>query len=274
MVFNPATDIPELGGKSILALAKKNPAHIYFSGRHEDRATALIAEVKTTVPSAQLKCKHVVPRQRCRGRKTVGVLGINHLAHALFLKLLLPTLLRSPDARVVIMTSRAFKGATGIQFEKMRTTQSGVCANVLRYPQSKLSNLLYAAELARRYPAVIAAVSVHPGIVGTEMLLGAGWLMNTIISAMMLVKRQSVATPEEGAHTQLWAATVVKTELVNGVGCAFEHIVCSNPSHLHSYYRPGGPGGVLGKTTSLSCAQKLAGELWDWTEKELESYSV
>ncbi|KAJ6500200.1 oxidoreductase [Mycena vitilis] len=302
MGFNPATDIPELEGKvvfitggtaglgrqSILALAKKDPAHIYFSGRDEARATQLVAEVKSAVPSAQLtflKCNMsslasvaeaakqltsqterldilmcnagvwtVPPGLTEDGYETV--FGINHLAHALFLKLLLPTLLRSPDARVVIMTSRAFKSATGIQFEKMRTTQSGVYANVLRYPQSKLSNLLYAAELARRYPEV-TAVSVHPGIVGTEMLLGAGWLMNTIISAMMLVKRQSVATPQEGAHTQLWAATVDKTELVNG-----------------GYYRPGGPGGVLGKTTSLSSDQKLAGELWDWTEKELESYSV
>lgn len=179
--------------------------------------------------------------------------GINHIAHALFIKLLLPALLRTPDARVVIMSSQAFRSSRGIQFENMRSTQSGFPASVLRYPQSKLANLLYAAELARRYPQ-ITAVSVHPGVATTEMLLGANWLQRTLISALQMWNRQPIVTPEEGAFNQLWASTVSKTELRNG-----------------EYYVP---VGVLGQHTKLSLDKKLAGELWEWTEKEIDGYSA
>ncbi|KAJ7642769.1 oxidoreductase [Mycena polygramma] len=297
MVFNPSTDIPELGGKvvfvtggtaglgkqSILALAKKNPAHIHFSGRSEDRAATLISEVKTAVPSARLtflKCNMASLASVAEAAKQLSsqterldilmcnagvftvppgltedgyeiLFGVNHIAHALFIKSLLPTLLHTPDARVVVMTSQAFRGANGIQFENLRYTQSGFPASILRYPQSKLGNILYATELARRYPT-LTTVSVHPGTATTEMFLGAGWLARTMISAMHMWKRQPIVAPEEGALTQLWAATVNKAELVNG-----------------GYYEP---VGVLGKHNPLSSDQKLAKELWDWTEKELESY--
>ncbi|KAJ7141506.1 oxidoreductase [Mycena epipterygia] len=297
MPFNPTTDIPDLSNKvifvsggtaglgkqSILALAKRNPAHIYFSGRDADRAAALIAQVTTSVPSAHLtflKCNmsslaSVAEAAQELASKTerldimmcnAGVFsvppaltddgyetqfGINHLAHALLIKLLLPTLLRTADSRVVIMSSEAFRSASDIQFQKMRTTQSGFPASVLRYPQSKLANLLYAAELARRYPQ-LTSVSVHPGTANTDMFLNAGWLTRFVIKTLEAWKGQPIVTPEEGALTQLWAATVNRSDLVNG-----------------EYYTP---VGVRGKHTKQSVDKKLAGELWEWTEKQLESY--
>ncbi|KAJ7497599.1 oxidoreductase [Mycena latifolia] len=300
MAFNPAIHIPDLVGKvifvtggtaglgkqSIVALARKNPTHIYFSGRDADRAAALIAEVTADVPSAQLtfvKCNMSSLANVAEAAKEVvskterldimmcnaGVLappaltedgyeiqfGINHLAHALLVKLLLPTLLRTPDARVVVMTSQAFSGAPsgGIQFDKLRTTQSGFPASIFRYPQSKLANLLYAAELARRYPQ-ITAVSVHPGVANTAMFLDAPWVEKLIIKSIQMWKGEPIVSPEAGAFTQLWAATVAKSELVNG-----------------EFYVP---VGVLGKHSELSVDKELAAKLWDWTEKELEGYAV
>ncbi|KAJ7091109.1 oxidoreductase [Mycena epipterygia] len=300
MPFNLTTDIPELsdkvifisggtaglGKQSILALAKKNPAHIYFSGRDADRAAALITQVTTSVPSAHLtfvKCNmsslaNVAEAAKELASKTerldimmcnAGVFstppaltedgyetifGINHLAHALLIKLLLPTLLHTPDSRVVILSSEGFRGATfGIQLEKMRTTQSGFSETMQRYPQSKLANLLYAAELARRYPQ-LTTVSLHPGTVGTDMLLTAGRLDRLVVKIFSIWNGELIFTPEEGVLNQLWAATVNKSDLrlVNG-----------------EYYTP---VGVRGKHTKRSTDGKLAGELWEWTEKELEGY--
>ncbi|KAF7370968.1 Oxidoreductase [Mycena sanguinolenta] len=178
--------------------------------------------------------------------------GTNHLAHALFIKLLLPTLLRTPDARVVLMTSMAFQNARGIPLDRMRDAQRGFIESNMRYPHSKLANLIYASELARRYPE-LTAVSVHPGVVTTDMVVKAPWFERMIIKVIQMMGETTNA-PAEGAHTQLWAATVEKGKLVAG-----------------GYYVP---GGVLGAHTKQSSDEKLAGELWSWTEKELEGYSA
>ncbi|KAJ7654478.1 oxidoreductase [Mycena polygramma] len=283
MVFNPSTDIPELGGKvvfvtggtaglgkqSILALAKKNPAHIHFSGRNcgslrppylSEGNMASLASVAEATKQLSSQTERLDILMCNAGVFTVPpgltedgyeiLFGVNHIAHALFIKSLLPTLLHTPDARVVVMTSQAFRGANGIQFENLRYTQSDFPASILRYPQSKLGNILYATELARRYPT-LTTVSVHPGTATTEMFLGAGWLARTMISAMHMWNRQPIVAPEEVALTQLWAATVNKAELVNGGRLEFS-----------------------GRITPLLSDQKLAKEFWDWTEKELESYPV
>ncbi|KAJ6587212.1 oxidoreductase [Mycena vulgaris] len=233
--------IAGLDKQSILALAKKNPAHILFTGRDADRVAALITQATAAVPAAQLN--FVECNMSCETRKTerLDILmfnagsaaraqeGINHLAHALLIKLRLPTLLRMPDARVVIMTSQAFKGAPsgGIQFHKMRTTQSRFPASAMRYPQSKFANLL-----------------LHPGVVNTDMFLNSGWMM-LVIKVIQMWKREPIISPETGALTQLWAATVDKK-----------------------------PFGVLWKHTKLSGDKDLAVKLWEWAEKELEGYPL
>lgn len=104
----------------------------------------------------------------------------NHLGHALLIKLLLPTLLQTAEApdsdvRVICQSSLGFQIAPmgGIRFDSLKTTQEDLSilpdsfGTYYRYGQSKLANILTAAELAKRYPQ-ITAVSVHPGIVDTQ----------------------------------------------------------------------------------------------------------
>lgn len=95
--------------------------------------------------------------------------AVNHIAHALLIKLLLPTLLRTAetpnsDVRIVSLTSQAFSmhPGGGIVFKDLRTTQGSGLMKSLRYGQSKLANILYAAELARRYGSTITAVCISP----------------------------------------------------------------------------------------------------------------
>ena len=182
--------------------------------------------------------------------------GTNHLGHALLLKLLLPTLLRTAeepesDVRIVCLASLgAFlhpKG--GIAFKDLRTTQDyGKIAAWERYGQSKLANILYAAELARQYPT-ITSLSIHPGVVGTDLVGNLGCWNKALV---YVLNAGNLSTPQEGSRNQLWAATAPKSGMING-----------------SFYEP---IGVPGKTDKDSTSEKLAAELWDWTQKELESY--
>ncbi len=137
--------------------------------------------------------------------------GTNHISHALLIKLLLPLLLKSPDGRIVLFTSQGFSlhPAGGILFDSLRSTQEKEIRLATRwqlYGQSKLANILYTAELARRYPGV-TSVSVHPGVVNTGGFASLPWLDRAIMTTMNV---GNWITPEEGSRNALWSATALE----------------------------------------------------------------
>jgi len=181
--------------------------------------------------------------------------GVNHVSHALFVKLLLPSLQRSPSPRIVTLTSIASRThpSAGIVFSTLHTNQNnlgGPGATWTRYGQSKLANLLYARELARRYPSVLS-LSVHPGVIATGLVTGMSFFNRVLLYSMMIGKMTS---EEEGIWNTLWATCVGKEKVENG-----------------AYYEP---VGVKGKLDKKMADDGLARELWDWTQKELQAYSL
>ena len=196
--------------------------------------------------------------------------GTNHVGHALLTKLLLPTLLSTAeepgaDVRVVSLSSMGHTFSPprrGIDFANLKSDMAG-SLTFMRYGQSKLANILFAKEMARRYP-VITTVAVHPGVVNTELYRNTQewWGVGYLVGAMREWMWTSV---QEGAKGQLWAATapLAKTDkgaAGNGVGVESGEYYC--------------PVGVTGKGSKWSCDTELAGRLWEWTEKELESYTL
>ena len=183
--------------------------------------------------------------------------GTNHLGHALLIKLLLPTMLHTAeqpgaDVRIVSNTSLGFKGhpKNGIDFPNLRTTQeTPLIGQWIRYGQSKLANILYASELARRYPQ-ITSTSIHPGVINTGLVSDLGLANRALVWATTWWKTVSV---EEGAKNQLWVATAEKRKITNG-----------------GFYEP---VGIPGGHDQCSNDPKLAGELWEWTQKELAEYN-
>jgi NAD(P)-dependent dehydrogenase (short-subunit alcohol dehydrogenase family) len=184
--------------------------------------------------------------------------GTNHVGHALLIKLLLPTLLATAErpgsaVRIVLNTSLGFRGAPkgGVRFKDLRTTQaciSPLAGTWIRYGQSKLANVLYAAELGRRYPN-ITSVSIHPGVINTGLVGNLSFLDRVLVH---VTNFGNFMTQEEGIQNQLWAATARNGEVVNG-----------------AFYEP---VAILGTHDKLSKDQNLATQLWDWTEKELAAY--
>jgi NAD(P)-dependent dehydrogenase (short-subunit alcohol dehydrogenase family) len=138
-------------------------------------------------------------------------LGVNHLGHFLLTNMLLP-LLTTParPGRVVTVASAAhLVGAldfADLNYERRAYSAWGA------YAQSKLANVMFASELARRAPALAASHSCHPGVVATELarhLLPPGGAAAAPAwqRPLLWAARRLALSPEEGARTSVMLAT-------------------------------------------------------------------
>jgi len=138
-----------------------------------------------------------------RGRTADGFeihFGINHLGHFALTTALLPLLTESAPARIVNVASDAHYQARGIDFEGLRNRTKGM-TGLPEYAVSKLCNVLFAAELARRQADTgVSAYSLHPGVVASEIWRRVPWPARQIMTRRML-------SIEQGAQTSLYCAT-------------------------------------------------------------------
>lgn len=133
--------------------------------------------------------------------------GVNHLGHFLFVTELLALLRASspaPDggpARVVVVSSGSHRDADGIDWDAVRGPTRSV-TGMPEYAVSKLANVLFVQELARRVPAdELFVVGLHPGnLIGTDIVRRGP----RVISALLKRFRPS---PEVGARTSILCAT-------------------------------------------------------------------
>lgn len=92
--------------------------------------------------------------------------GVNYLGHVLLTQLLLPALQQSGDARVIHLSSIMHNlGKIDFDSFKGRKRYSGTSA----YGQSKLANLMFSNELAKRLPASVTSNALHPGGVDSDI---------------------------------------------------------------------------------------------------------
>ncbi|KAH8749873.1 oxidoreductase [Diaporthe sp. PMI_573] len=297
-----------LGARSVVAFAQGYPAHIYFTGRNEKAAERVIQEAtqsgsndtqitflqcdQASLASVKAAATRIATEQTRLDilMANAGVMnkppgltadgyevqfGTNHLAHALFIKTLMPLMEKTSnrtkaktvqhpaplpgpnnaDARIVLLTSTGLRGAPsgGVRFDELRTPQNMlVMGGMVRYGQSKLANLLYARELARRHPSV-TSVSVTPGIVATDLVSSQSATHRAAIWVSAMLMQGSLPPPEEAVQTQLWCATAPRGGIRNG-----------------GFYEP--PGCLSGVSTKYTDDETLARRLWEWTDRELEKW--
>ena len=124
--------------------------------------------------------------------------ALNHLAPFLLTNLLLDRLKASAPARVVTVSSGA-QSAGRIDFDDLQSARN--YSGQRAYSQSKLANIMFTNELARRLEGTgVTATSVHPGVVRTNF--GAedqAWLF-TVVSHVVL---PFLKTPAQGAQTSI-----------------------------------------------------------------------
>jgi retinol dehydrogenase-14 len=137
--------------------------------------------------------------------------ALNHLAPFLLTNLLLDRLMASAPARVVTVSSGA-QAAGRIDFDDLQGARS--YSGQRAYSQSKLANILFTNELARRLQGTgVTANSVHPGVVRTNFGSEdqAGFFL--IISPLV---RPFLKTPAQGASTPIYLASSPDVEGITG----------------------------------------------------------
>ena len=180
----------------------------------------------------------------------------NHIGNAALTLQVLPLMLKTAkmpgaDVRFVALTSSGYRGhpKQGVDFATLKTTQESMALGAWgRYGQSKLANILFARQLARRYPS-ITSLAIHPGVVNTELVTELGW------ANWLLVRTTNphLLKPEQGAVNTVWAATGkdVRTRL---------------GKEKVALYEPVGKKHAGAKTCF---DEKLMKDLWEWTEREV-----
>jgi NAD(P)-dependent dehydrogenase (short-subunit alcohol dehydrogenase family) len=137
--------------------------------------------------------------------------ALNHLAPFLLTNLLLDRLKQSAAARVVTVASHAH--ATGrIDFDDLQGEQSYSGARA--YNQSKLANVLFTYELARRLQGTtVTANALHPGVVSTSF---GGEDPGRVQRLLVPFMRPFMKSPAQGAATSIHLASAPSLEQETG----------------------------------------------------------
>ena len=178
--------------------------------------------------------------------------GTNHLGHFALTGRLLPSLLAAPAARVVTISSVAHHQGRadlldGNPPERYRPTPS--------YGNSKLANLLFAAELQRRASlagVALTSTAAHPGVSSTNLVTSEQGLGSIpgIKQVAPLFLKVVFQSPRAGAEPTLYAATAADPGSYTG------------PQSLRESRGKPGPA----KLSRLARDEALAAKLWSVSE--------
>lgn len=151
--------------------------------------------------------------------------AVNHLAHFVLTQRLVPRLIDSAPARIITVASgRHHKGT--MDFDDLGFARG---YQILRaYGRSKLANVLFASEQARRLAGTrVTSNSVHPGRVATNIWSGApAWAKPLIRFGLS----RTFITVEDGAAPVIALAT--RPDLVEVTGQYFDRHEVAQPSSL------------------------------------------
>ena len=133
--------------------------------------------------------------------------AVNHMAYFVVTQGLLPSLAAAPSARIVSTASTAHSHAR-LDFSDLQVANSRVAfANA--YGKSKLCNVLWTRELARRLAGTgITANTLHPGFVASRF----GDNMNGPAGKIFRTLKVFGASPEKGADTSIYLASSAEVE--------------------------------------------------------------
>ncbi|PVF97112.1 NAD(P)-binding protein [Serendipita vermifera] len=181
--------------------------------------------------------------------------GVNVLAPFHFTVLLLPSLLASPEPRVINVTSDGHTNTPrgGIDWKRLKGPKKGSwipllssVEPILFYGQSKLGNILFTNELARRYADKnLVSISVHPGWIKSTLFRGQ-------ISVLQGISNMFGHPVEYGAVTQLFAANAPEAKKLSG-----KYLI---------------PLAQVATPSKYAQDPELAAKMWEWCEEELKAF--
>lgn len=268
-----------LGYQASLALAAKG-AHVVMACRSSERGSAALARIREATGTVNCELRELdlgsldsIRRFAAEWSGPLDILinnaglmatertdtadgfeqqlGINHLGHFALSGLLLPHLREAAAARVVVVSSIAHKrGAINFDDLMSRSRYRRWAA----YSQSKIANLYFAMEFARRLDAHgerIVVAAAHPGLANTNLPAGMGRAPAGMLTSVFM--RLAAQPQQAGVLPVLYAATA---QDVSG----------------GDFFGPNGPGESRGEVTMVAPAARVADlevarRLWDVSEQ-------
>ncbi|KAJ6559082.1 hypothetical protein DFH09DRAFT_1247891 [Mycena vulgaris] len=260
-----------VGKETAKALLQHN-AKVYIAARSAEKAKAAIADLKSETGKeaeflhldladlhsvkraaqefAEKETQlHIPPVEQLTAQNYDLQFGTNVLGHFYFTKLLLPTLLATAatakTARVINTASLASENAGGtINYNTLKESPARKKAGTgALYSQSKFGNVVFSAELARRYGAQgLVAVALNPGNLKTELQRHMSGVVRSMINAILY-------PVPYGALTQLWAGTTEAGAALGG-----KYLI---------------PWARMGKAPAGSEDPEAGTALWTWLEEQV-----
>jgi len=220
-----------LGRAMVQALASRGASRIVIAARSREKTQPVLDDLATRNPRAELafvplelgdlaSCARAADEILSHDRPidalvdNAGIAGLqgitkdgfeltfgtNHLGPFVFTEKLLPLVQRAPQGRIVIVSSVGHYRCKAIDWEAQRKPTASLTA-MPEYSVSKLCNVLYAKELARRLASTkVTTYSLHPGTVASDI-----WGRRLGVLAYLI--RPFMISSEDGARTQVRCAT-------------------------------------------------------------------
>lgn len=231
-----------IGKTTAEGLARKG-ARVVIVCRDETRGKTALADVRNAVPGGDITLKladlasfdairnlahdlhndldrldvlinnaAIVPATRQETHDGIEMqFGVNHLGPFLLTHLLLDMLQASAPARIVNVASTVhYSGTIDFNDPEFKTRKYGA---LKAYNQSKLANVLFTFELARRLEGTgVSANCLHPGVVRTNITRAVPLPLMPIVKLGQLF----MISPQKGAQTNLYLAASPQVEGVSG----------------------------------------------------------
>ena len=265
-----------IGRETARVLALRG-AHVIALGRTKDKAAAALAGFSGTITPLACELTDLASVAACADQVSAmnrpldvlicnaGIMAlpqleqvngiekqlfVNHFSHFVLLNRLMDAVKAAPQGRVVNLSSGGYALAPkgGIEFDNLSGERA--YAGWKMYGQSKMANILFTRELARRCDGTTTtANAVHPGAVNTDLSRHMGGVARFFIR---LVGRMVLKTPGQGAATSCYVAASPALAKVNGL-----YFADSNPQEV--------------KRPEMEDAA-LAAKLWAVTEEKTKAY--
>jgi NAD(P)-dependent dehydrogenase (short-subunit alcohol dehydrogenase family) len=217
-------------------------AHLTLIGRDRGRGERAVTRLKARVPDAEIDFRAadlssmdevrrlgddlaalprvdvlinnagaIFDRRAVTAEGLERTFALNHMGYFLLANRLLERLKAAAPARIVNVASEAHRGAT-LDFDDLQNARN--YSGWLAYRRSKLANILFTRELARRLEGTgVTANCLHPGFVASEFGDRNGLLFRI---GLGIAKRATAITPAQGADTVVFLAASPEAAAANG----------------------------------------------------------
>lgn len=256
-------------GLETLRVLSLRGAHIFAAARTEEKAKNALSEANATgtpfacelsIPNSVQACVDAI---KAKGQKLDGIIcnaGImalpklnkqmgyelqfftNHIGHFILVTGLVDSL--TEDGRIVMVSSEAHRGTVkgGIQLDNLDGAKGYSAWK--NYGQSKLANLLFAKQLAKRFEGSNrTANAIHPGVIKTNLARSMNPAVRVALGVVGPIFLKNIP---QGTATQCYVATHPNATSITG-----EYLADCN----------------LKKPTKYALDEKLAEQLWEASEK-------